>query len=382
MYKFAIIIYLFIANILQLKAQYTLTGKVIDTNKNPIVFADIFIKKSVDSTLVISGTVSDFNGDFILEVPNIKFNPVLVVSSMGFKQHTEKIYLSDLKPITISLIEDVNTLEEVHIIASNSITKNKIDRKEFSITNIDKKSAISSLSLLNKIPTLKIDETSNTIQTKRGKNVKVLINGVNSNATELMTIEMDNIKSIEYFDIIPIKYQNSGYSEVVNIITKDKIRGGHIFSSLQNAITTGYGNYIVDLSYNKKQSCFNFDYYYSFRDYKKKRIDENLIYNTLNSSHNKNIIGINSAYGYDMHRFSLAYSNKKKKSHLLNIKITPTLISVFDKPKYNLSRQDDDILISGNGTQIYNRDEVNYSLDIYFQKKKSNNSEIVLNVLV
>jgi hypothetical protein len=365
----------------QLNAQITITGRITDISKKPIVFANIYITKPNDTISIISGTISDFNGDFTLEIPIKEDKLILFVSSMGYKLFKKEIDFDSSFPIAIQLSQDANVLETVEIIGKRKIVKNDVDKKEYIITKGDRKKAITSLSLLHTIPTLKIDETNNTIKTMQGNSVKILINGVNAGEIELMTIETTDIIKIEHYDILPIRYQDSGYSEVVNIITKKKIQGGSVMANLQNALITGYGNHTVSLNYNKKQSQYGFYYYYSFRDYKKKSIDEYLLYNTLNGFHEKKIAGINSPYGYGMHKINLNYSNQRENNYLFSIKIKPTIISVFDKPKYNLLRTDNDSITTGIGNMSYNRKEINNSIDVYYQKTISVNSEIIVNVL-
>ncbi|MCK5814621.1 MAG: carboxypeptidase-like regulatory domain-containing protein, partial [Flavobacteriaceae bacterium] len=91
-------------------------GQVIDASDGlPIPAASVLIKNST------TGTEADFDGNFNLMVMS---DDVLVISSMGYL--TIEVNVLDQKTITISLKEDVSTLDEVVIVGYGSQKKSNI----------------------------------------------------------------------------------------------------------------------------------------------------------------------------------------------------------------------------------------------------------------
>ena len=110
----------------------TIKGRVMDEIlKEPIPGANVKVK---GTTL---GTITDFNGNFSLVVPNK--NSVLVVSFIGYV--TREIAVGNQNTINISLKEDAQSLDEVVVIAYGSQDKGLVTS---AISSIDNKELIKS----------------------------------------------------------------------------------------------------------------------------------------------------------------------------------------------------------------------------------------------
>ncbi len=99
----------------QLQAQRRIEGIVKD-NKGPIFAANVFFISNPEL-----GTVTDFDGLFVLEV--LTEEDTLVVSYLGYK--TKEIFLSDLKqdgPISITLKPTAQSLDEVILLGPDPIS--------------------------------------------------------------------------------------------------------------------------------------------------------------------------------------------------------------------------------------------------------------------
>lgn len=84
-----------------------ITGKVVDTNGEPLIGVTIALKGSN------RGTVSDVNGNFSLNGEEGKLN-VLNISYIGYKDQQVKV--EDGKTLIITLEEDTKVLEEVVVV--------------------------------------------------------------------------------------------------------------------------------------------------------------------------------------------------------------------------------------------------------------------------
>lgn len=110
----------------------TIKGRVMDEIlKEPIPGANVKVK---GTTL---GTITDFNGNFSLVVPNK--SSVLVVSFIGYV--TQEIAVGNQKTININLKEDAQSLDEVVVIAYGSQDKGLVTS---AISSIDNKELIKS----------------------------------------------------------------------------------------------------------------------------------------------------------------------------------------------------------------------------------------------
>lgn len=118
----------FLMAVLRVSAQgYTLSGRVVDSKKNPIEFASLLISENS------LWAISDAKGSFTIHnVP--KGHITLKVNSLGFAPDTLSLFVqSDRRGMTIILREDNLSLSEVQVVArpadNASTTAYSIDRK-------------------------------------------------------------------------------------------------------------------------------------------------------------------------------------------------------------------------------------------------------------
>ena len=83
----------------------TVNGKITDANGEPIIGASVVIKGTTN------GTITDFDGNFMLEVPA---KATLVVSYVGYK--TLEVPVNGKKTLNINLKEDTEMLDEVVVV--------------------------------------------------------------------------------------------------------------------------------------------------------------------------------------------------------------------------------------------------------------------------
>src|SRR5699024_2614636 len=85
---------------------FSIEGKVVDENNEPLIGVNIQVKGSN------KGTATDFDGRFTLD--EIEENAVLVISYIGYQ--TQEIAVAGQTALTIVLAEDVQTLDEVVVV--------------------------------------------------------------------------------------------------------------------------------------------------------------------------------------------------------------------------------------------------------------------------
>ena len=112
---------------MNLHAQNSLNGKVTDdVTSDPIAGVNVVIKGTS------SGTSSDFNGDFSV---NVKEGDVLVFSYVGYS--TSEITYNGELSIEVSLSEDASVLDEVLLIGYGSVRKDDLTGAADLITSDD-----------------------------------------------------------------------------------------------------------------------------------------------------------------------------------------------------------------------------------------------------
>ena len=104
----------------------TIKGVVIESGK-PVEFVTVFITSKIDSTLVLSGGVSDEAGRFTLEkIPYGEY--VLHVKMLEFVTKKIPVELSAFNPLadmqSISFEADVRMLNAVEVLAAKELIQN------------------------------------------------------------------------------------------------------------------------------------------------------------------------------------------------------------------------------------------------------------------
>lgn len=93
-------------------------GTVLDENNLAIIGATIQIKGQEGV-----GTVTDFDGKFVLDVPNVK-KATLIISYVGYK--TKHVPLNGRTIITVQLNPDVTELDEVVVVGYGAVKKSDL----------------------------------------------------------------------------------------------------------------------------------------------------------------------------------------------------------------------------------------------------------------
>lgn len=236
-----------------LQAQIVLKGKITTEKNEPVAFAPVILQQLPDTTRYTEGVITDMAG-------NYRFGKhragryLLSVRTIGYKTLYDTVLLRKPSIGTAEVVrdyvlsEDVAEIDAVVVTANN--TASYFDRTVYTITNEDRKAAVTSLDLTNKIPQIRIDRQNNQITASDG-NVTVLINGIASSGQELTTLRPEDVRKIEYYDLPPIKFGLSNGNKVINIITKIREDGIYGSVELNQHLTSPWLNDQVFLQYNR-----------------------------------------------------------------------------------------------------------------------------------
>jgi iron complex outermembrane receptor protein len=184
MKKISIFLFLFVSTLANAQS-FTLSGKVVDENKNPLAGASILVKE------IKKGTSTDFDGNFSFNLE--KGTYTLEVSFIGYGTILEKFILSKDEEHVIQLNSDTTVLDEVLVSAVRAntdipVTFSNLSKKEIAKRNLGQDIPI----LLNYMPSVVSSSDAGagigyTYMTVRGSNserINVTVNGIPYNDAE------------------------------------------------------------------------------------------------------------------------------------------------------------------------------------------------------
>ena len=238
-------------------AQKTISGKVQDTEANPIAFATVSLLQT-DSTLV-TGAITDDQGAFTLSAPSGKY--LLQVSFIGYQTLCRPVQ-SGNKDLLFTLSEESKELGEVEVKARKQLIERQFDKIVLNVSNSPFAAGSTGKELLKKAPGVNVDKNGNV--TVNGKSVEVYIDGRPSylSGEQLKAmLEGTDGSTIEKIEIISnpsAKYDAAGQGGIINIKTKRNMMRG-----LNGTLSAAYGGmYYKDIKQwmNTEMFSLNINY--------------------------------------------------------------------------------------------------------------------------
>ncbi|MCT4586207.1 MAG: TonB-dependent receptor [Carboxylicivirga sp.] len=238
-------------------------GKVYDgKSKAPVEYATVAIYNADDDT-VITGTISDANGNFKIKGLK-KGNFYVVVSFLGYenKRYNDIIVdggrdMIDLGSITLGA--ENQSLEEVEVVADRQSVEFHIDKKVVSVGEQMTSASLSAVEVLENVPSIRVDIEGN-VSLRGSTGFTVLVDGkptVLEPSDVLRQTPASTIENIEIITNPSAKYQPDGTGGIINIITKKNRTPG--VQGLVNAKAGTYGMYGGDFLLNWRKKNVNFN---------------------------------------------------------------------------------------------------------------------------
>ncbi len=299
----------------QLVAQFSLTGKVVNSNSEPISFANITLLNTKTKS-IYKGSITEDDGTFIIKniSPN---NYELRISFIGYREVIKTLKIDKtLNLKNILLVEDPETLNEIEITAKKPTIKRKVDRLVFNVENTVLSTG-NAWDALKKTPG--VLERNGNLTIRNSNNIIILINDkrVYLSNTELKDLlegtSAQDITSIEVITNPPAKYEAAGNS-VLNIkMKKNLVTGykGKVGTSYRKARFSS-GN--INTSHYFKNKDINLYTSYSHSRGRGNRLEEEVISFNRGNSTEKYHSFLDRNSWYCTHNFRLNsefYLNKK-----------------------------------------------------------------------
>ena len=154
----------------------------------------------------------------------------------------------------VSTGSNATELDEVVVTADTQIeTAKKVILRP---TQLEKKHSTNCYALLENmnLPDLNVCASALTISTTTGRDVVILVNGVETQPDELATLAASEIVQIEYKRNPGGRDVGSG--AVVNFITGQYDFGGNVYLSAEQGLARLYGDYVGMVNYKKRDVTF------------------------------------------------------------------------------------------------------------------------------
>ncbi|MEJ2114247.1 MAG: carboxypeptidase-like regulatory domain-containing protein [Flavobacteriaceae bacterium] len=317
--KQLIIALFLVTNILSASdVKWQISGKILeDKTEDAVPYATVAIYNKSDSN-IITGTISDDNGLFILGKIS-QGDYYLKISFMGYKEHiidpidfntsTMNIDLG-----TIYLKPNLEELSEVVVTSKTKAIRNTVDRQVLSVSSNLLATGGTAVDALRLSPSIQID-SDNNVKLRGSSNFIILINGkpTTLNAQDVLKqTPANNIKNIEVITNPSVKYNAEGGAGIINIILKKGVASG--FNGMVNATIGTKDKYAGDITVNLNKEKVSYSFGAEWRDYTKTA--NNNYYRTLYKEDNTHYASMlqdrritDSNLGF---RFGLDYNPNEK----------------------------------------------------------------------
>ncbi len=363
--------------------QIVLRGTVTTDTGETAAFANVLLCNPKDSTDVIASAVVDMQGTYSLP-PQQEGRYTAIVQLTGYKTINEDIMLRQPSHASTAnemvrdfvLETDVEQIESV-MVEANNVTQH-LDRTVYDISREDRKLAVTALDLTLKVPQLRLDPMTQKLASQDGA-LSIFINGAASTEQELKSLRPEDIKSMEYYDLPPMRY-GGGTTKVINVITKGAVEGIYGGIDLSHAFTTGFFNDSFYLRYNRGRSQLALSYFGSYRNYHDVEDRTEYDYTLLGTDYSRRQYD-HRPFHYLDNAISLQYTNQVQDKYLFQANFSP---NIFTRRSEKTSKID---YMVGNTSSVrsgtFELADRSFapSLSMYLWKQLDKRQEIIANLV-
>lgn len=381
-YYFSVILFTLFSTVFA--QNFSVSGKIMDSNSNAIELANVLILAEDGSTF-LKGTSTDDNGFF--KISNLSAATYFIkISFIGFEEFEQKIILSgnlDLKQIQLNVVSE--TLGEVTIIAKKPTITRKPDRLIFNIENTALTEG-STLGVLKSTPGVIVSEGGINIKSAPAT---VFINNrrVQLTSAELILLlessSANSIKSVEVITNPPASYDADSGS-VINIIMSKNLVTGHRGSIFTNYTQGVFPRYNAGTNQYFKNNKINLNLNYSFNKKKTNR-DRDDIVNFLDDSNQTEEIwrsGVNRNTWSETHNLNLNFDYYINDKNTLSLSSTGLYTPYFKykiRNKTDITDENLNFLSSFTSDNLTRDNKYNIGSDLIFRHDFENSASLTFN---
>ena len=226
--------------------EFTLSGVVLESEtKEELEYATVTVLSS--DNVVVTGGLTNSKGEFSITLKKGKYN--LLVEYISYKNFEQQglIISNNLNLNKIELDFNVESLDEIEIIAENTTVDIRLDKKIYTVGRDLTVKGGSVSDVLDNVPSISVDVEGN-VSLRGSEDVRILINGkpsglVGLNSAEaLRQLPSESIEKVEVITSPSARYDAQGSGGIINIILRrNKLLGfnGTVNANVGNPTSTG-----------------------------------------------------------------------------------------------------------------------------------------------
>ena len=212
---------------LQAQKDIAISGKVLDADQNfPLEYATISLINPDDNSTV-NGDITNIDGKFKINVPPGTYDIKIEYLSYKTKTYENKALNESIDLGTVALQIDLESLDEVEIIAETTTVEIQLDKKIYNIGKDLTTAGGTVGDALNNVPSVTVD-IEGAISLRGNENVRILINGRPSalagfgDSNVLSQLPAEAIERVEVITSPSARYDAEGTAGILNIILRQK----------------------------------------------------------------------------------------------------------------------------------------------------------------
>ncbi|WP_229731901.1 TonB-dependent receptor domain-containing protein [Psychroflexus planctonicus] len=222
--KYITVLFLCLFTSLSFAQNYQVKGTVLDDQGVPLEMASVKVIP-VNNPDDVSGGVTDFDGNFSIDVDEGTYNIKVEFISFETKNIKNKEISSDLDLGKIRLKFAQEELDEVNVLYETTQVDVRLDKKIYNVgKDLTTEGGTVSEALAN-VPSVTVD-VDGAISLRGNSNVRILINGKPSSVAGFgdqdvfQQLPADAIESVEVITSPSARYDAEGSGGIINIILK------------------------------------------------------------------------------------------------------------------------------------------------------------------
>jgi outer membrane receptor protein involved in Fe transport len=204
--------------------EFTLTGVILESEtKQELEYATVTVLSS--DNIVVTGGLTNSKGEFSIPLKKGEYN--LLVEYISYKNFEQLglIISNNLNLNKIELDLDIESLDEIEIIAENTTVDIRLDKKIYTVGRDLTVKGGSVSDVLDNVPSISVDVEGN-VALRGSEDVRILINGkpsglVGLNSAEaLRQLPSESIDKVEVITSPSARYDAQGSGGIINIILR------------------------------------------------------------------------------------------------------------------------------------------------------------------